>query len=194
MLPTPEDSSAPDSQPQSPAQMDIHDLSRSMYGHMRAIGGQLMNGERRDHTLNATALVNEAIVRLLGSGEAAVYNNRAHLLAAASLAMRHVLVDHARARGAAKRGPGGRRVTWDDVGHAIAGQDQHDLLLEISELVDKMSAEDPMMGDIAQFRLFGGMEQAEIARVLGVSLSTVEKRWKLVRERLGQELGVSRPG
>lgn len=167
----------------------IRNLSETMYVNMRAMSGKLMQSERPDHTLSATALVNEAVAKMLGSESQTKFNGRSHVLAAAAIAMRRVLVDHARARITLKRG-GSRRNRWTDVGQAIARGENPSLLLEINEALELLKANDDRQAQIAEYRLFGGLQQGEIADLLGVSLATVEKEWRAAKTILASHLGI----
>ena len=166
-----------------PDRIGIENLSTTIYSELRARGAGMMRDERTGHTLSPTALVNEAVARLIGT-EQRVFNDRAHLLAAAALAMRRVLVEHARARGRVKRGGRRGRVEWDRVAEAVASQSDPDLLLDLDAGVEALGAEHERYGRLVVLRLFGAMTNEEIAGVLGVSLGTVEKDWRYAKARL----------
>lgn len=170
----------------------LRNLSDTIYAHLKAIGGVMMKGERPGHSLTPTALVNEAVAKMLSASEPPLFNNRAHLLAAAALAMRRILVDHARARKSIKRGMGAKLLSWADVGHAISSTGDPELLLQVSDIIDKLYQTSERRGRIAEYRLFGGMRQSEIAMVLDVSLPTVETEWREVKDFLAHELGIER--
>lgn len=179
---------------QSKQHISIHDLTESMYVHMKAIGGNLMKSERKDHTLNATALVNQAVVKLMSSEKAVPFNNRSHLLAAAAKAMERILVDHARGKNTLKRSAGGRKVTWEDVGQAVSSHEQSDLLLQLSDHIQELAGEGARgerCAEILRFRLFGGMQIDEIALVLGQSDSTIEKDWRYAKTFLAERLQIA---
>lgn len=169
--------------------VDLGNLTPTMYGDLRRIGGGMMKDERVGHTLTPTALVNEAIGDMLQHGQR-TFNDRAHLLATAALNMRRRLVDHARARGRTKRGGDRGKVTWDDVSASIATTRDPDILLSLDEAIERISRDDPRHGKLLQLRLFSEMTQEEIAHVLGVSLSSIEKDWRFVRRRVGELLGI----
>jgi len=175
-----------------PEPLALKNLSDSIIGKMRAIGGALMKSERPNHTLTPTALVNEAIVKMMSSDSELRFNNRSHLLAAAAMAMRQILVDHARAHNTIKRGGNIKKISWEDVGHAISTTNKLDLLLDINEALEKLQLADERQAQIAEFRLFGGMEQAEIAEVLGVSIETIQKEWRKAKDFLATELAIER--
>jgi len=184
----------PDETPDRSAAVDLMKMSDTIYANMKAIGGNLMKGERVDHTFTPTALVNEAMVKMLNSSKQPLFNNRAHLLAAAALAMRRILVDHARERNTAKRGLGGKKLSWSDVGEAVSTTNQLGVVLQLDEILEKLASTNDRQAQIAAFRLFGGMEQTEIATVLGVSLALVEKEWRKIKDFLAAELGIERKG
>ncbi len=168
--------------------VDLRQLSQTMYDHMRAVGGGLMRKERSDHSLSPTALVGAAVERLLVSDQVR-FNDRAHLLAAAAIAMRRVLVEHARARHSTKRGGGRGKVSWDEVVNAVATHEDPSLLLSLDEGIEAVGREEERYGRIVEMKLFGALTNAEIARVLNVSPSTVEKDWKYIKPKLLTILG-----
>lgn len=144
---------------------------------MRADAAGMMRGERCGHTLTPTALVNEAVARLMES-EHAPFNDRAHLLAATSQAMRWILIEHGRARNRLKRGGRRARLSWEEMVRGLGARQDSDLLIDIVEAIGSMERENPRWAQIAQLRLFGERTYTQIAEILGVSLSTVEKTWK----------------
>ena len=146
-----------------------------------------MQGERTGHTLQPTALVHEAFLRLVPEGGAPQLEGRAHFLRVAARAMRRILVDHARARDADKRGGGRRPVALDDVLEAFAERDLD--VLELSDAVEKLGAVDPELARLVELRFFAGLTIAETAAALGVSTPTVERHWRVARLWLARELG-----
>jgi len=177
------DPSDPDNTASRPPAVDLRKLSETMYQTMRAVGGGMMKHEDRDHLLSPTALVGAAIERMLENDQSR-FNDRSHLLAAAAIAMRRVLVEHARSENCVKRGGGRGRTSWDDVVHAVSTREDPLLVIAIDEAIDAISREDDRYGRIVEMRLFGALNNPEIAHVLGVSLSTIEKDWKYVRSKL----------
>jgi RNA polymerase sigma factor (TIGR02999 family) len=171
-----------------------------VYDELRRLAGSYMRQERLDHTLQPTALVHEAYMRMIdpagtqGGGQQ-VWKNRAHFIGVAAKAMRRVLVDHARGHNAAKRGGrgaygGGARV-WERVtlDEAIkCGEAGNTELLELDEALEKLAAVDPRGARVVELRFFGGLTIAETAEVLGVADSTVEDDWAMARAWLGREL------
>lgn len=156
-----------------------------LYNELRAIAGRHMRGERPDHTLQPTALVHEAFLRLVG-GSPVHFEDRTHFLRAASQAMRRVLVDHARARTAAKRS-GDLRVTLDE---ALAGHDDRIVdLLVLDDAMTRLAAAEPRWARVVELRIFGGLEVAEVAEALGISPATAKRDWQFAKGWLARELG-----
>lgn len=155
-----------------------------VYAELHRIAERQMHGERPDHTLQPTALVNEAFLRLIG-GEPVAFENRNHFLRTASHVMRHVLVDHAKARNAAKRGAG-LRVTLDE---AIAGESNQVLdMLVLDDALNRLAAAEPRWAEVVELRFFGGLEVPEVAETLGISVATVKRDWQFARAWLAREL------
>ncbi|HEY8061676.1 MAG TPA: sigma-70 family RNA polymerase sigma factor [Gemmatimonadales bacterium] len=155
-----------------------------VYAELRTIAGKHMRGERTDHTLQPTALVHEAYLRLIG-GAPISFENRVHFLRAASQVMRRVLVDHARARGTAKRG-GSLNLTLDE---AIAGVDNDTVeLLVVDDAMTQLAAADPRWAQVAELRVFGGLSVAEVAAALGISTATVKRDWQFAKAWLSRAL------
>ena len=151
----------------------------SVYDELRRLAAAQLAGERAGHTLDATALVHEAFLRL-GGGEA--FANRADFLRAASVAMQRILVDHARKKRAAKRGGWARQFAIDE-GDRVAVPDP-DILLDIDEALNRLAVEDEASADVARFRLFAGMTIDEAAEALGVSRATAFREWAYARSWL----------
>ncbi len=147
-----------------------------VYDELRRLGGGLLRRERPGHTLQPTALVNEAVLRLLGPGALAGAQGRGQLLAAAARAMRQVLVDHARRRAADKRGGGRERLPLDDVLDHFAEQRLD--LLAVHEALDRLAGLHERQAQVVELRFFGGYTVEEIAEQLGVSASTVESDFR----------------
>lgn len=156
-----------------------------VYAELRRLAGHYLAGERRGHTLQATALVNEAYLRLVDSG-ARRWQNRAHFVGVAAQMMRQVLVDHARARNYLKRGGGAPHVTFDE-GAIIA----HERAAEIVALDDALTAlaeVDERKSRIVELRFFGGLSIEETAEALQVSPGTVMRDWTLAKAWLRREM------
>ena len=159
------------------------ELLPMLYDELRAIADRHMRGERPDHTLQPTALVHEAFLRL--SGAEIAYDDRTHFIRAASQAMRRVLVDHARARQAAKRG-GNLRVTLDE---ALVPQDDRIVdLLVLDDALNRLAAAEPRWARVVELRFFGGLEVTEVADALGISTATAKRDWHFARAWLAKVL------
>jgi len=157
-----------------------------VYEQLKELARHLMAGERRDHTLQATALVHEAYLRLLGGRELS-FAGRAHFFNAAARAMRRVLVDHARLRAKVKRGGGGlRRLPLQALD--LAREDRLPDLLAIDEAMDRLEAFSPAVAAVVRLRFYAGLDQRETAAALGISERTVRREWTYGRAWLSLEL------
>jgi RNA polymerase sigma factor (TIGR02999 family) len=156
-----------------------------VYGELRRIAEGQMRSASPGHTLQATALINEAYLRLANLPQTATWS-RPHLLAVASLAMRQVLVNHARDRSRAKRGGGAARMTLDD--SAAVGRMEDDDVLALSEALDRLLALDARKARVVEMRFFGGMSVEEIGQALEVGPATVKRDWVMARAWLVREL------
>ena len=143
------------------------------------------NGWRREpgQTLQATALVHEAYVRLVGSGEPPRWEGRGHFFAAAAEAMRRILIDRARHKQTKKAGGGRRRLDLDDI-EPVLEEENGDRLLALDEAIRQLEAEDPRKAELVKLRFFAGLTTEQAAAVLGVSTSTAEKDWAYARSWL----------
>jgi len=140
---------------------------------LRRLAASYLRRERPGHTLQPTALVNEAFLRLMGQGDRVDWESRSHFIAIAARHMRQILVDHARRHGAGKRGAGATVVSLDDA-PASTNPPSADLLA-LDEALEKLAEADPRKARAMELKYFGGLEMAEIATVLDVSIKTVEK-------------------
>ena len=149
-----------------------------VYDELRSRAGKLMDLERRDHTLQRTALVHEAYLKLAG-GELS-FQNRMHFFNAAALAMRRILVDHATRRGTLKRGGPHARINLADVEIA---DDSHEPLnwLELDEALKQLEKLSPRQHQVVMLRFFSGRTESEIAEMLGISEATVQRDWGMAR-------------
>lgn len=158
---------------------------------LRAVAGARLRGEAPGHTLQPTALVNEAYLKLAASPEVD-WRDRAHFLAVAARAMRQVLVDRARRRNADKRGGGVRPATLTDGSLLASGQGPTaEELLALDAALDALGRIQPRLRQVVELRYFGGLADAEIGEVLGVTRRTVQRDWTKARAWLHAELGGS---
>ncbi len=164
---------------------DARQTQLTEYDCLRQIAGHLLRHERPDHTLSATALVNEAFVRIWNGNRVDV-KDRNHLLALASQVMREVLVDHARRVNAAKRRSDGARIPLTDSIIATEGQSLD--VLEIHESLERLQYADPELARLVELRYFGGLSAEETANALGVSTKTVQRGWRLARMWLKHDM------
>jgi RNA polymerase sigma factor (TIGR02999 family) len=161
-------------------------LLQAVYGELKAIARQVFRRERGGHTLQPTAVVHEAFLKLAG-GAATSFRDRAHFFAIAAQAMRQILVDHARARTTAKRGGGALRVELGDQPATAGGATFADVLA-IDEALSRLGKHDADQARLVELRFFGGLTVEETAEVLGVSAPTVKRDWRLARAFLSREL------
>jgi RNA polymerase sigma factor (TIGR02999 family) len=159
----------------------LNRLYELVYAELRAIAVQKMASERLGHTLQPTALVNEAYLRL-GGAEGFKFENRAHFFGAAAEAMRRILVDSARRNGQLKRGGGQERVELNET--QIAAPVEDEKLLLVNEALDALAREEPMKAEIVKLRYFVGLKHQDIADALGISEPTVRRHWAVARIRL----------
>ena len=160
----------------------LNQLYDLVFAELRAIAGHKMAYERPGHTLQPTALVSEAYLRLGGS-EGFKFENRSHFFAAAAEAMRRILVDNARRHSQLKRGGDQERVEFCET--RIAAPDGDDkLLMAVHEALDVLAREDPMKAEVVKLRYFVGLKHQEIADALGVSEPTIRRHWAVARVRL----------
>ena len=146
-----------------------------VHSELRRIAQRQMNQERAGHTLQATALVNEAYLKLVGQQEFE-WQNRAHFFAVCAQVMRHILIDHARAHQRDKRGGGAIQVSLNDV--AVIAADQSSTVLALDEALRRLESLDPQKGKIVELRYFGGLSIEETAEVLNISPRTVRREWQ----------------
>ena len=163
-----------------------------VYEELRRMAGAYMNRERANHSMQATELVHEAYMRLVGPTPAQP-QNRAHFFASAAHSMRQVLLDHARHRGAGKRGgPHAIRVDVED--KFLIHDDSLDEVLAIDEALKKLALIDPIQSRLTELRFFAGLSIDEAAEVMGVSESTLKREWRLAKAWLNHELADSKSG
>jgi RNA polymerase sigma factor (TIGR02999 family) len=155
-------------------------LAPLVYQELQRLAHYHLKSEPADHTLQSTALVNEASLRLIG-GDPVRLENRGHFIAIASRAMREILVDYARSRGARKR-EAGVRIVLDDLDELPVIEDTGLIALE------ELSSMDARQGKVVEMKFFGGLSAPEISEVLGVSLATVERDWRTARIFLRRQM------
>ena len=156
-----------------------------VYDELRRLARHYMRREREGHTLQTTALVNEAYLRLINQ-DRANWQNRAHFFGVAAQLMRRILVDHARTRLRAKREGAAQKVSLDEA--ALVATEQGPDLLAIHEALEKLEAMNPRMGRIVELRFFGGLSIEEAAEVLKIAPGTVMKDWTLAKAFLHQAI------
>jgi RNA polymerase sigma factor (TIGR02999 family) len=171
----------------------LNEFVAGLYGELRRIATRQLRGERSDHTLQATALVNEVYLRLCDQAHCQ-FSDRAHFLAIVSRVMRQVLVDYARARAARKRGGGEhgnpQRVPFTTSLGVLAENGAEQLeLLELDRALTTLSREDEILAQLIEMRYFGGMTAEETAEALGRSVHTVRHELRLAQAWLRRELG-----
>jgi len=167
----------------------LEDVLPLVYDELRRLAGAYMHGEKPGHTLQATALVHEVFLRLVDSKITA--RTRAQFYALASRAMRHILVDHARARGRVKRGGHASRLTLDE--SIVVSVEPNPDLLDLDAALTDLAAQDPRKARAVELRFFGGLTHQEIADLLEVSVSTVRADLRLAKAWLSARLGGRSP-
>ena len=163
-----------------------------VYEDLRRLAARRLDREAPGQTLQATALVHEAYLRLVDEEQARHWNSRGHFFAAAAEAMRRILVEAARRRRRIKRGGDRRRIDLDEAAPII--QPPIDDLLALDEALSRLAARDTMRADLVKLRFFAGLTMPEAARALGISLATAERHWAFVRTWLYVELTDSGAG
>jgi RNA polymerase sigma factor (TIGR02999 family) len=156
---------------------DYERFYESVYSELRRLAGGMMKRERAGHTLQPTALVNEAFLRLVG--DRYTWENRAHFFGAAARSMRRILVDHARRKVAGKRGGDVMHVTFAELQIASVNPDVD--LLALDEALSALTSYDERLGQVVELRYFAGCTNAEIAEILGKSAATVKRDWTYAR-------------
>ena len=166
-----------------PAALDR--LAPLVYDQLRAIADNLLRNEAPDHTLQPTALVSETFLKLLDLHKVSL-NDRSHFFATAAQAMRRILVDHARARRAAKRDGGRHKVELSEM--MAISEDRLEEALAVDEALTRLAEWDPRQCRVVELRFFGGLTEDETAKVLGIAPRTVKRDWKVARAWLHGEL------
>jgi RNA polymerase sigma factor (TIGR02999 family) len=155
-----------------------------IYDELRKLAGRYLYSERRDHTLRATALVNEAYVRLVSSD--ITYQDRVHFYAVAARTLRHILVDYAKARKRDKRGGGVENVPIEEA--ILVGPETDRGLVELDEALNRLAEQDAKKAKVVELLYFGGLTYEEAADVLGISRATVHREMKVAKAWLHREL------
>jgi RNA polymerase sigma factor (TIGR02999 family) len=156
-----------------------------IYDELHRLAERQLHGERAGHTLNATALVHEAYLKLIDQKRVS-WQNRAHFLSIAAGAMRRILINYANARRAQKRGGGQFATTFDE--DLTPRETRVDELLELDLALKKLAELDERQSLVVEYRFFGGLKNEEIAEVLGISVPTVKRDWSIARAFLSREL------
>jgi RNA polymerase sigma-70 factor, ECF subfamily len=166
-------------------QQAVSKLLPLVYSELRRLAGRYMNRERPGHTLQATALVHEAYLKLVRHPPIE-WQNRAHFLAIAAHLMRQILVDYARGHGREKRGAGQQVVPLED--GVVFSPEKSSELLKVEESLQRLTKLDPRQGKIVELRFFGGLTVEETAQVLGISTKTVKREWSMAKAWLHGDL------
>jgi RNA polymerase sigma factor (TIGR02999 family) len=164
---------------------NAEDVLPLVYEELRKLAAARMANELGTQTLQPTALVHEAWLRLTRPGQP-VWNNKAHFFAAAAEAMRRILIEHARRKHALKRGAGAQRIDLDKVDVAVNTDTES--LLRMDEALQKLGLEDPQAGELVKLRFFVGMDYTEAAKVMGISTRTAKRCWSFARAWLYREM------
>ena len=159
-----------------------------VYDELHRMAHRYMSRERKGHTLQTTAVINEAYLRLVEQRNVH-WANRAHFFGIAAEIMRRILIDHARRYHYLKRGGGAQRISLDEV--AVVAKERASELLALDEALDRLSSIDPRRARVVELRFFGGLENDEIGEVLKISGNTVTRDWNMARAWLHKELGGS---
>jgi RNA polymerase sigma factor (TIGR02999 family) len=175
----PADDSSPDSTD------SVQELAPEIYDELRRIAHFQLRRERSGHTLNTTALVHEAYLRLADQSDAS-WENRTHFMALSARIMRHILIDYARKRNALKRGGDQVRVTFNDEFHG--GEARMSQLIALDTALERLAEQDERLARVVELRFFGGLKEQEIGDVLGISARTVRRDWRKARAWLSLAL------
>ena len=163
----------------------LNQLMPLVYNELHRIAGRYLRNERPNHTLQTTALINEAYVRIV-DGKSVKWQDRAHFFGVAAQIMRHILVDHARSSRSAKRGGGVQKLTLDE---AVAGSQERNLdLVALNDSLNSLAQIDPQQSRIIELRFFGGLTIEETAEVMSISPATVKRDWNMAKAWLYGEI------
>jgi RNA polymerase sigma factor (TIGR02999 family) len=167
-------------------QQALEQLTPLVYGELRRMAHRFMRRERPDHTLQSSALVNEAFLRLMDCRRID-WRNRAHFFGLAAKMMRRILIDHARSHARARRGGGLRQVSFDET--AAVSNERAAELIALDDALTDLAAFDSNKSRLVELRFFGGLTNEEVGEVMGMSLRTVEREWRKARAWLRREIG-----
>ena len=167
------------------------DLLPLVYDELRKLAAARLSAERAGHTLQATALVHEAYLRLVGSEPNHSWNGRGHFFGAAAEAMRRILVEQARKKGRQRHGGDRRRLDLDQL--SVAADGPADDLVALDEALSRLEAEEPAVGAVVKLRYFAGLTAEEAAGALGLSKRTADRHWAYAKAWLFEALGPDRP-
>ncbi|HEX7771893.1 MAG TPA: sigma-70 family RNA polymerase sigma factor [Pyrinomonadaceae bacterium] len=166
-------------------QSALDELYPLVYDELHRLARRYMSRERKDHTLQTTALINEAYVRMVDQKNVN-WANRSHFFAISAQIMRRILIDHARRHRYAKRGGGAQQVSLEEVAAIVPDQGRE--LVRLDEALKSLAERDPRRSQVVELRYFGGLNNEEIAGVLHVSENTVTRDWNMARAWLYQQL------
>lgn len=172
---------------------DVDSLDKLLpliYDELKKMASNMFRNERSDHTLQPTALVHEAYIKLVADGSGISWQNRAHFFGIAANSMRQILVNHAKARGREKRGGGRTLIALDD---SVSFSYESDLdVLSLNESIETLAALDARQAKIIELRFFGGLTLKETAEVMEISTATVSREWEMARTWLYREMSRER--
>jgi len=161
-------------------------LLDEVYRELRRVAADMLARERSGQTLQATALVHEAYLRLVGSDSTPQWNGRGHFFAAAAEAMRRILIENARSKQRLKRGGAQQRIDLDS--QCVVSEEPSVDVLALDMAIDKLAASDADKAQVVKLRFFAGLTMSEVAAALGISLATAERHWTFARSWLYAEL------
>jgi RNA polymerase sigma factor (TIGR02999 family) len=163
----------------------LDELMPLVHAELHRLASGYMRRESKDHTLQATALIHEAYIRLIDQ-RSVEWKNSVHFIALAANTMRRILVDHARGRASAKRGGGERDIPLENIREVASGDDRD--LIAVDEALQELAGLDPDLGRIVELRYFGGLNSDEIAEVMDISGATVTRRMKMAKAWLHRHM------
>jgi len=166
----------------------VDELMPLIYRELKRIAGGQLRGERPGHTLQATALVHEAYLKLVDQRDV-TWRNRAHFFGVAARVMRRILLDYAKARGRDKRGGGAEKISLDE--SLVVAEDRCSELVRIDAALDRLEVFDERQAKVVEMRFFGGLSVEETAEALGVSEPTVKREWAMAKAWLYRELSAA---